>query len=254
MIISILTILMEIEDQGQVTSVTDKFKDLTVSTETEKVSDSPLTIPQHVRPPRDLLKTEMSLIELLSQRKAIGIDTITSSMGSGTHIRTIAFSQDYILTHLGDQIATAARFFSGWRCETIKVEVEMTSMYQQQGCAMGILTNAPSPLYNDIGRGTSIINACKYPRKFMPFGNNAFYEFELGWNSILKFWPLISKNPEGNSRAMSNHNSYMDNGRIVFRIFDPLRIATGVTDYVQLRFWVSIGGLRLGVYSPNNLL
>ncbi|UHM27665.1 MAG: capsid protein [Fushun polycipivirus 2] len=243
---------MEISDEGRVDQITDKFKDLTVTTEEQKVSDTPLTIPQAVRPPSDILRTEMALTELLGQKKALALDTISTSSPGLFLIRDIVFSYDYISEHLGDAMSTASRFFSGWRCECLEVTVEMTSMYQQQGAAVAIITNMPSPLYNAIGRGNVMAHLMRYPRKFMPFGNNATYTFQLGWNSLLKFWPLQVKNAEGGRRTASGHNSYMDNGRIVFRVFDSLKVATGVTDFVQLRFWVQLKGLRLGIYSPVN--
>lgn len=245
---------MDSQDEVQSTQITDKFKDLQVTTDIEKVSDTPLTIPQNVRPPKQLLRNVMSIADLLGQKKMLTQVTVTTSSVRNTLVQAIAFSQDYVTEHLGISADTAGRFFTGWRCDCIEVTVEMTSMYQQQGALLALMTNMPAPFFNAAGHRNNQAHMCKFPRKFMTFGQNGTYVFSLGWNSILKFWPLPTKVPEGNNRAKSLHNSYMDNGRIEIRVFDPLKIATGVNDRVQLRIWVQLKGLELGVYSPNNLL
>lgn len=250
-------IMTDNTEKDTTSDITDKFKDLDVAQQVIKTADTPLGIPQRVCVPHYAeLKTRMAMTELLGQRKAIGHLDVTATQPTGTFLKEITFDYNYSQQHFGDSVSTATRFFSGFRAEKLVIEVEMISMMQQQGALIAVMTNMPKELlYPKYVREGNMVSIARLPRRFMPFGADSTYRFEIGWNSLLSFWPFSSTYSEGKALTTNaEQNHYMYNGSIYFHIFDHLKIATGVTDRVQLRFWAKLEGLEFSVYTPNGLL
>lgn len=239
------------------TEVTDLFKDLDVSGTLQKVGDTPLGLPLHAHPDRTNaeLRTKMDLISLLSQKKQHGVYTITSASAANSHVFTIAASQDYIQNHLGSATDTASRYFSSYSFKKIKVYVEVVSMLQQQGALVVVNSNMPSVYYNLLPNLGHPADYCKLPRKFIPFGAQTTHVFEIPWNCALSHIPLYPKYPEHfHNPDGVLHDPFYDHGRLVCRVFDSLRVADGVTNFVTVRVWTEIEGLDLATYSPSSLL
>lgn len=239
--------------------IESKFKDLDVAEGIKEMADTPSTLPMPGNSTAILNSKILAstLAELIGQKKTAGTVEVGLTMSAGTHIRTFAFSYDYITQHMGTEVTNIApTFYRGFRAD-LKVTVEVTSMFQQQGAVIVNNIIMPSVMYNAITRSNiTLANLCKLPRSFITFGHSGTYTYTLPWQSNLEFWPFIQHTPE-RIRANENntaHNGFMDNGRIVFRVFNPLRVVENVTNVVPMRFWVQLDNLRFYSYQPNENL
>lgn len=236
--------------------ITDKFKDIDMTTALPDSADTPLGLTQLYKTPSvnsDL--TKMQLEELLSQKKFYGVFNVTTSTAQNSNVFSVSADYKFANTyHFGTLLSTAsayATWFDSYSYDKILITVELTTMLQQQGALVFVHYNYPSSLFSALSGFNTPQNYCKFPKALMSFGTSKVQTFEISWNSNLAYWPNSALYPE-NTVTVPITNPFMDNGRLVCYVFDPLRVASGVTDFVQVRVWTQIIGLKLGAYNPKN--
>lgn len=243
--------------------IENKFKDLDVAEGIKEMADTPSTLPMPGNSTAVLNSKILAstIAELIGQKKFAGMYEVGVTMTAGQHINTISYSYDYIMQHVGNTVNNVApTFYRGFRAD-LKVTVEVTSMFQQQGAIIVNNIIMPSVMYNALIRNiTTLPNLCKFPRSFITFGHSGTYTYTLPWQSNMEFWPFKQHTKERIRSTMPQNedkdvnNGYMDNGRIVFRVFNPLRVVENVTNVVPVRFWVQLDNLRFYAYQPNENL
>lgn len=239
--------------------IESKFKDLDVAEGIKESNDNALNLrlPGTAQNILNAQITQSTIADLVGQKKFVAYNEIGVSLGQTTHIRTFAYSYDYVLQHIGNAAnRVATTFYRGFRAD-LKITLEVTSMMQQQGALLVSVINQPSTMYHALmpTQNNNIFTLCKRPRSFVTFGHCGTYTYTLPWQSNLEFWPFKVFTDElydtnASDTTLSTNNGYMDNGRIEFRVFDSLKVATGVTPVVALRFWAQLDNLKFFIYQP----
>jgi hypothetical protein len=231
--------------------IEDKFKDLDVQGIKRQYADTTSGIaPIYNNPSTNADLMMNNFAELVGQKKQYGVYTITPKDGFGKLVFSIPIDYNFCMDyHFKPMTATVnipgatEKFFTTYKFSHVKVTVEMTSMLQQQGAVLFTQFNYPKALKDAFTLNSNMFDNCKFPRAFQCFGSCPTMEFNINWNTNLSYLPLPNySDKQGNP-------SY-DHGSLDCNVFSPLQVAEGVTDYVQLRVWTQLCGLRLGVYNP----
>lgn len=236
------------EEQQEIISLAKEL-DVPEQVQTSGATPANLPLQKTIKPSNPSHIQQRMLTDLISQKRQWSVVQITTSMAAMAHIQTIDFSYDFLANWVL-QYSSSLAFYRGISAD-VRVTVEISSNIQHQGALIGIYANVPSAIYNALPGVTSKQTIARFPRKFMTFGHDGSYQFELPWQSNLQYFPFQSYyNEKQSSDTGTAHNQYNSNGRLVFRVFDPLRAVENANTPLTARFWVELVNTKLYVYNP----